>query len=262
MALAARHGIPVIEDCAQAFLATYGGQPGRHASAPSAASACSRASTSPPARAGWWSRDDPALARRMYLFINKAWGYGDPKPDHYFLALNYRMTELQGAVALAQLRQARRQSWQRRVRHGGAADRGAAGAARDRTPRSPDRATCTPTGSTACRSIPSVIPGGSPGLGRRAQGLRHRLRARATSRSRPSSARSSASSGPSATSRWPVHAGPARGRRLRRRASSRARSRRSSTCWCCPGTRSTPRTTWTTSAACHPRRGRPAWSEA
>ena len=39
----------------------------------------------------------------MRLFIDKAWGYGDPKPDHYFLALNYRMSELQGAVALAQL---------------------------------------------------------------------------------------------------------------------------------------------------------------
>ncbi len=39
----------------------------------------------------------------MFLFVNKAWGYGDPTPDHYFLALNYRMTELQGAVALAQL---------------------------------------------------------------------------------------------------------------------------------------------------------------
>lgn len=35
--------------------------------------------------------------------MDKAWGYGDPKPDHYFLAPNYRMTELQGAVALAQL---------------------------------------------------------------------------------------------------------------------------------------------------------------
>src|SRR5438552_4046251 len=39
----------------------------------------------------------------MYLFINKAWGYGDPAPDHYFIALNYRMSELQGAVAVAQL---------------------------------------------------------------------------------------------------------------------------------------------------------------
>ena len=47
--------------------------------------------------------DDAALARRMFLYINKAWGYGDQKPDHYFLALNYRMSELQGAVAVAQL---------------------------------------------------------------------------------------------------------------------------------------------------------------
>jgi dTDP-4-amino-4,6-dideoxygalactose transaminase len=39
----------------------------------------------------------------MTLFHDKARGYGDPQPDHYFLALNYRMTELQGAVALAQL---------------------------------------------------------------------------------------------------------------------------------------------------------------
>ena len=39
----------------------------------------------------------------MFLFVNKAWGYGDSKPDHYFLAPNYRMNELSGAVALAQL---------------------------------------------------------------------------------------------------------------------------------------------------------------
>ena len=31
------------------------------------------------------------------------WGYGDAKPDHYFVAPNYRWSELQGAVALAQL---------------------------------------------------------------------------------------------------------------------------------------------------------------
>ena len=46
---------------------------------------------------------DSDLARRAFLHINKAWGYGDEKPDHYFLALNYRMSELQGAVACAQL---------------------------------------------------------------------------------------------------------------------------------------------------------------
>jgi dTDP-4-amino-4,6-dideoxygalactose transaminase len=47
--------------------------------------------------------NDDALARRIYLFINKAWGYGDEHPDHYFLALNYRMSELAGSVAVAQL---------------------------------------------------------------------------------------------------------------------------------------------------------------
>jgi perosamine synthetase len=46
---------------------------------------------------------DEGLARRVRLCIDKAWGYGDPAPDHYFLALNYRMSELQGAVALGQL---------------------------------------------------------------------------------------------------------------------------------------------------------------
>ncbi|MEM7387952.1 MAG: DegT/DnrJ/EryC1/StrS family aminotransferase, partial [Verrucomicrobiota bacterium] len=48
-------------------------------------------------------RISPIASKQIHLFINKAWGYGDPKPDHYFLALNYRMCELQGAVALAQL---------------------------------------------------------------------------------------------------------------------------------------------------------------
>jgi dTDP-4-amino-4,6-dideoxygalactose transaminase len=52
---------------------------------------------------GLIATNDERLARRIFLFINKAWGYGDPQPDHYFLALNYRMSELQGAVAVAQL---------------------------------------------------------------------------------------------------------------------------------------------------------------
>ena len=47
--------------------------------------------------------DDPALARRIRLFVNKAWPYGEPEPDHEFLALNSRMNELSGAVANAQL---------------------------------------------------------------------------------------------------------------------------------------------------------------
>ncbi|HEY0513679.1 MAG TPA: DegT/DnrJ/EryC1/StrS family aminotransferase [Thermoanaerobaculia bacterium] len=100
--LAGRRGIPVIEDCAQAFLARDRGrtvgtigtigvfslQQGKHVTCGEGGLAVTR---------------DDALARRMFLFINKAWGYGDKDPDHTFLALNYRLSELQGAVALAQL---------------------------------------------------------------------------------------------------------------------------------------------------------------
>lgn len=102
MTLAREHGLCVIEDCAQSFLARSGGrqvgtigtigtfslQQGKHITT---------------GEGGIVVTDDPALSRRAFLFINKAWGYGDPAPDHYFLALNYRLSELQGAVALAQL---------------------------------------------------------------------------------------------------------------------------------------------------------------
>ncbi|MDZ8055094.1 MAG: DegT/DnrJ/EryC1/StrS family aminotransferase [Aulosira sp. ZfuVER01] len=102
MELAQSRNIPVIEDCAQAFLAEHNGQnigaigaigcfslqQGKHITT---------------GEGGLVTTNHDALARRMFLFINKAWGYGDSQPDHYFLALNYRMTELQGAVAVAQL---------------------------------------------------------------------------------------------------------------------------------------------------------------
>jgi dTDP-4-amino-4,6-dideoxygalactose transaminase len=95
-------GILLVEDCAQAYGTSYHGknvgtfgdigcfslQQGKHMTT---------------GEGGMVVSSDPTLSRRMQLFIDKAWGYGDPKPDHYFLALNYRMTELAGAVALAQI---------------------------------------------------------------------------------------------------------------------------------------------------------------
>lgn len=106
MALSKKYNIPVIEDCCQAYFAQYKGrnvgtigqigcfslQQGKHMTT---------------GEGGIIVTDDPQLERRIRLFIDKAWGYGDPEPDHYFLAMNYRMTELQGAVALAQLRKVR-----------------------------------------------------------------------------------------------------------------------------------------------------------
>ena len=118
-ALAKAHGILVIEDCAQAYGAIHDGRPvgtigdigcfslqqGKHITT---------------GEGGLVVTDDEALARRLRLFIDKAWGYGDPKPDHYFAALNGRMTELQGAVALAQMGKlthsfSRRQAMARRL---------------------------------------------------------------------------------------------------------------------------------------------------
>jgi perosamine synthetase len=100
--LARSRGIPVIEDCAQAYLARHGG---RFAGTMGAAGCFSlqQGKHITTGEGGLVVTDDDALARRMFLFINKAWGYGDPQPDHYFLALNYRMSELHGAVAVAQL---------------------------------------------------------------------------------------------------------------------------------------------------------------
>jgi dTDP-4-amino-4,6-dideoxygalactose transaminase len=102
MAVAEQYRLPVIEDTAQAFLARWNGraagtigtigcfslQQGKHITT---------------GEGGIVVTNDDQLARRIFLFINKAWGYGDAQPDHYFLAPNYRMCELQGAVALAQL---------------------------------------------------------------------------------------------------------------------------------------------------------------
>jgi dTDP-4-amino-4,6-dideoxygalactose transaminase len=92
----------VIEDCAQAFGCTYRGRPvGTLGEIGCFSLQQTKQMTA--GEGGMVVARDDALSRRMRLFIDKAWGYGDPKPDHYFLAMNYRMTELTGAVALAQL---------------------------------------------------------------------------------------------------------------------------------------------------------------
>lgn len=103
MKLADERNIPVIEDTAQSFLATVGG---KYVGTIGKIGAFSfqQGKQMTTGEGGIVVTDDDDLARRMYLFINKAWGYGDQNPDHYFASLNYRMTELQAAVAYEQLK--------------------------------------------------------------------------------------------------------------------------------------------------------------
>ena len=103
LALAAKHGLPVLEDSAQAYLATYKGrlcgtmgdiaafsfQQGKHMTT---------------GEGGMVLSGNPDLARRARVWADKGWNYDPKAPDHEFMGLNYRMTELQGAVGLAQLR--------------------------------------------------------------------------------------------------------------------------------------------------------------
>jgi dTDP-4-amino-4,6-dideoxygalactose transaminase len=100
--LACEHGFVLIEDAAQAFLATDSGQlvgslgdiacfsfqQGKHMTT---------------GEGGMVITDDPDLADGVRRFVNKGWGYGDARPDHDRPGLNYRLTELQAAVGIAQL---------------------------------------------------------------------------------------------------------------------------------------------------------------
>jgi perosamine synthetase len=102
LALARERGLPVIEDSAQSYLGMSRGritgtmgtigcfstQQGKHITS---------------GEGGFVVTNDAALARRMRVFVNKAWPYGEQNPDHEFIALNYRITELQSAVINAQL---------------------------------------------------------------------------------------------------------------------------------------------------------------
>ncbi|HLJ58073.1 MAG TPA: DegT/DnrJ/EryC1/StrS family aminotransferase [Chthonomonadaceae bacterium] len=122
-ALCGRHALALIEDCAQSLGATY-----------------QKPNTDSPRSVGTFGdlgcfslnefkhiscgdggmvvTDEPELARRARLGTDKCYdrmpGIGVRRPE--FLANNYRMTELQAAVALAQLRKlddivARRRAW-------------------------------------------------------------------------------------------------------------------------------------------------------
>jgi perosamine synthetase len=100
--VAAQHQVAVIEDCCQAYGARYRG---RHVGSLGDLSAFSLQQTKhiTTGEGGLVATSSEPFGNRVHQFVNKARDYGDAVPDHHFLAMNYRMTELQGAVGVAQI---------------------------------------------------------------------------------------------------------------------------------------------------------------
>ncbi len=105
LALSEKHGIPLIEDCAQAYWAEYQGKRVGTLGAMSCFS-LQQSKHITCGEGGLMATDNADYARRAILFADKAWPRESPalgSSRFLFLAQNYRMSELQGAVAAAQL---------------------------------------------------------------------------------------------------------------------------------------------------------------
>ena len=217
-AIARRHDLWLIEDCAQAFQCEYRGRlcgsigdlgcfslnDFKHISA---------------GDAGLVLTDDPALARQAELFADKCY---DRTPgvsrNPAFLAPNYRMCELHAAVALAQLAKLDAIVARRR-RYGEGLGAGLQGIPAS-CPRGSWPGRGRATGSTCCGSTSrSSAPA-------RSSSGRFRPRAstwtRAATRGRRSTCTTSspggaASAARSSRSRWPPMSGTSRGSARRRR---------------------------------------------
>lgn len=105
LAISNRHGIALIEDCAQAFWADYKGQRvGTMGGMATFSLQQSKHITC--GEGGIMATNNEEYARRAVLFADKAWPRESPalgSSRFLFLAQNYRLSELQGAVAVAQL---------------------------------------------------------------------------------------------------------------------------------------------------------------
>jgi perosamine synthetase len=100
--LGREHGIPIIEDCAQAYLTAYRGKPvgtmgeiGCFSLQQSKHITCGDG--------GLLVTNSDSLVARARLFADKGWDRTAADRGHLFLGINYRITELQSAVVLAQL---------------------------------------------------------------------------------------------------------------------------------------------------------------
>ncbi|MBN1579676.1 MAG: DegT/DnrJ/EryC1/StrS family aminotransferase, partial [Anaerolineae bacterium] len=102
LALAKEHGVWVIEDCAQAHKAEYKGRiVGTMGDIGCYSYQQSKQMTT--GDGGMVITSNQRLSDRTRLFADKGWPRGiEGYRGHAFLGMNYRMTELQGAVGLAQ----------------------------------------------------------------------------------------------------------------------------------------------------------------
>lgn len=107
MEIAQKHGLPVIEDCSQAHLAEHDGKlVGTIGQIGCFSLQQSKHMTT--GDGGVTITNDDEFGKRGALFIDKGWDRSPSGPRVYpMLGMNYRMTELQGAVALAQLKKVR-----------------------------------------------------------------------------------------------------------------------------------------------------------
>jgi len=105
--IAEEKGVYLIEDCAQAYLAEYKGK----MSGTIGDLGCFSLQQSKhmfTGDGGITVTNDEGLARRARLFMDKGWDREAVGARRYvMIGFNYRMTELQGAVALAQLKKVR-----------------------------------------------------------------------------------------------------------------------------------------------------------
>ena len=95
-------GIPVVEDCAQAYYCSYQGKLAGTMGAINAFS-LNHFKHITCGSGGMVLTNDDQLRYRASLFLDKCFQREEGVRNPFFLAPNYQMTELQGAVALAQL---------------------------------------------------------------------------------------------------------------------------------------------------------------
>ncbi|HEX5415907.1 MAG TPA: DegT/DnrJ/EryC1/StrS family aminotransferase [Chloroflexota bacterium] len=103
LAIANRHGLPVIEDCAQAHGATYHGRIVGGLGRAGAFSLMSGKHTVAGGQGGMVVTNDPEIYWNAKRFADRGKPFNSAESRNLFLGLNYRMTELEATIGRVQL---------------------------------------------------------------------------------------------------------------------------------------------------------------